>query len=163
MASTNLSAANLTKANFTGAKLTNVNLADATRCDTIRTNGTIDNTSCPPPAQATTTSTTAPAGTTTTGATPANPNCTTFAFAQALDGQGGYYGLTEQELQNTKPVGLPACATSFATQMFSAGANGPGEFKAVFSVAPNNAWHLLGINGCQPAMNIPSHEATGIC
>jgi uncharacterized protein YjbI with pentapeptide repeats len=163
LASTNLSAANLTKANFTGAKLTNVNLADATRCDTIRTNGTIDNASCPPPAQATTTSTTNAAGTSTTGETPAHPNCTSTALAAALDSQGGYYGLSEQELKQLQAIGNPSCATSYATQMFGGAPLGPGELKAVFSAAPNNGWHLLGINGCQPAMNVPPTQAVGIC
>jgi hypothetical protein len=51
---TDLSDADLTGANLTGATITGTNLAGATLCGTIRTDGTTDDTSCPPPSTDTT-------------------------------------------------------------------------------------------------------------
>lgn len=51
---TDLSDADLTAANLTGATITGANLEGATLCGTIRTDGTTDDTSCPPPSTDTT-------------------------------------------------------------------------------------------------------------
>jgi hypothetical protein len=51
---TDLSDADLTAANLTGATITGANLDGATLCGTIRTDGTTDDTSCPPPSTDTT-------------------------------------------------------------------------------------------------------------
>lgn len=60
---TDLSDANLTSANLTGATITGANLQGATLCGTIRTDGTTDDSSCPP--QTETTDTTSAAAVTT--------------------------------------------------------------------------------------------------
>lgn len=62
---TDLSDADLTGANLTGATITGTNLAGATLCGTIRTDGTTDDTSCPPPSTDTTDTTSADAEVTT--------------------------------------------------------------------------------------------------
>lgn len=48
MVDTDLSDADLTSSNLTGATITGANLDGATLCGTIRTDGTTDDTSCPP-------------------------------------------------------------------------------------------------------------------
>jgi hypothetical protein len=50
---TDLSDADLTGANLTGATITGTNLEGATLCGTIRTDGTTDDTSCPPSTETT--------------------------------------------------------------------------------------------------------------
>lgn len=158
MVGTNLSAANLTKADFSGATLKGVNLGDATRCDTIRTDGSIDNTSCPQPGA----STTAPAQpiSTLAPATPLQSPCTSEVLTAALLAQGGYYGLKEEVLKEVKATGSPSCETSQATQRFSAGPY--GEFTAVFGVASSGGWHLVGTKDCAPpATTVPN--APPIC
>lgn len=60
---TDLSDANLTSANLTGATITGANLEGATLCGTIRTDGTTDDSSCPPRTE--TTDTTSAAAVTT--------------------------------------------------------------------------------------------------
>ncbi|MBM2822915.1 MAG: pentapeptide repeat-containing protein [Thermoleophilia bacterium] len=62
---TDLSDADLTGANLTGATITGANLAGATLCGTIRTDGTTDDTSCPPPSTDTTDTTSVDAEVTT--------------------------------------------------------------------------------------------------
>jgi hypothetical protein len=73
-----LSDANLTSANLTGADITGTNLDGATLCGTTRTDGTVDDTSCPASTETTattettdTTDTTETTETTTTAASPA--------------------------------------------------------------------------------------------
>jgi len=62
----NLDDANLTRTNLEGATIQDTDLAGTTRCGTIRTDGTIDDTSCPSSGGTTTTTVT----TTTTAAAP---------------------------------------------------------------------------------------------
>lgn len=54
---TDLSDADLTGANLTGATISGTNLEGATLCGTIRTDGTTDDTSCPPSTETTDTTT----------------------------------------------------------------------------------------------------------
>jgi hypothetical protein len=64
-----LSDADLTRANLTGATITGTNLDGATLCGTTRTDGTIDDTSCPASTETTATTDTTQTTTTTTTAT----------------------------------------------------------------------------------------------
>lgn len=65
---TDLSDADLTGANLTGATITGTNLDGATLCGTIRTDGTTDDTSCPPSTETTDTTDTTDTDTTSTAA-----------------------------------------------------------------------------------------------
>jgi len=66
---TNMQDTNLTRTNLSGATIEGTNLSGATRCGTIRTNGTVDDTDCPPSGGTTTTSTTTTTPTTSTTTT----------------------------------------------------------------------------------------------
>jgi len=73
----NLDDANLTRTNLSGATIEGTDLTGTTRCGTIRTNGTTDDTDCPPSGGSTTTSTTTTTATT-TATTGTNANLPTI-------------------------------------------------------------------------------------
>lgn len=74
---TNMQDTNLTRTNLNGATIEGTDLAGATTCGTIRTNGTIDDTDCPPSGGTTTTSTTTTTPTTTSTTTSTSTTTTT--------------------------------------------------------------------------------------
>ena len=122
MKNTNLTGANLTDANFRGATLADANLLGAILCRTIRTDGTIDNTSCPGPTSSTTTTTT----TTTTrpGATTTKPAATTTTAAPvpAACSTDAVYGAYVAKWSTPPGSVLPAtplCSGGYASQIIS--------------------------------------------
>lgn len=80
-----MSGANLTQANLTGATLSDVNLDGSVRCGTVRTDGTIDDDSCPPSGGGTTESTTAE-GTTTASTTTEGTTTSSGTTTDSADG-----------------------------------------------------------------------------
>jgi Pentapeptide repeats (8 copies) len=74
---TNMQNTNLTRTNLSGATITGTDLTGATTCGTIRTNGTIDDTDCPPSGGTTTTTSSTTTTTPTTTGTSTTTTTTT--------------------------------------------------------------------------------------
>ena len=160
MVDTDLSGANLTKANLTGANLQNVNLTDADSCGTIRTDGTIDNESCPQRGSPTT----APAsGPTTTVATPTvTLACNQATFLQLFQSQATQYGVSPQDAQGATAGAAPKCAQTFASMLVRLPAGGGGEPQAFYAaMADRAAWQLVGVGSCS-SVTIPPNQAAQV-
>ncbi len=92
MVDTDLAGANLTKTNFTGANIQDVILTHAHRCGTIRSDGSIDDASCPERSTTTTTpgtTTTTRAGGATTTTRPGGATTTTRSGAATTTTRAG--------------------------------------------------------------------------
>jgi hypothetical protein len=120
-----LRSANLTNADFSGANLENVILTNSTNCGTIRTDGTIDDDSCPSPPPTTKTPPT------TKVVTP--PACDKSTLDTVLHGHG-------HPTLNGETA--PACGGKYAAMVVVAGAD-PEEV-ALFKIgADADSWHLV--------------------
>jgi hypothetical protein len=98
-----LTDANLTSTNLTGADISGTNLDGATLCGTIRTDGTVDDTSCPASTQ--TTATTETTETTTTTTTTAAAGVTSFDVGDLTCGGATTAPVTVSwETENTTAV-----------------------------------------------------------
>jgi hypothetical protein len=129
MLNTNLSNANLTRANFTGGNLDNVKLTGATHCGTIRTDGSVDNSSCPQP----TPTTTAAGVTTTTKANPAPPACS----------QATLLKLAQQDDSSVTANGAPVCEGLDAAMMVKSSS---GDKVGLYHVgADADSWVMVAL------------------
>ena len=157
--STNLAAANLTQANFTGATISGINETGATQCETIRNDGSVNNSSCPPPSTVTTSKITS----TTASTTPVNLPCAgqPNLFLTVYQSQADNFGVAPNVASATTvvPNQGPACSSDgWATQRLT---NPDGGFVAVYT-ATTGGWQLVSVTGCQNT-NIPQQDQAGLC
>ena len=132
----NLSDANLTSANLTGANISGTNLDGATLCGTTRTDGTVDDTSCP--ATTETTETTQTTETTTTTTTTSAAKVTTFDVGDLSCGAATTAPVTVSwETEN-------ATAVEIAVDSFSPAGRGPSGSTTVV-VPCDGSSHTISI------------------
>ncbi len=147
MKATNLTGTDLTDADFRGATIVDDNLLGTIRCRTIRTDGTIDNTSCPGPVVSTTTTkpgttttrhavttTTRPAPTPTTAA-PAPAACTSAAVYSG-------YVATWGTPRGSVVQALPLCSGGYASQIITVTYGGTASDQ--FSVFQSSGSNWIG-------------------
>jgi hypothetical protein len=120
-----LSDANLTSANLTGADITGTNLDGATLCGTTRTDGTVDDTSCPASTETTATTETTDTTETTETTVSVAPEITTFDVGDLSCGAA-----------STAPVtvsweAMNATAVEIAVDSFSPAGFGPSGSTSV--------------------------------
>ena len=160
LTNTNMAGANLTQANFKGANISGINDTGATQCETVRNDGSVNNSSCPPPSTVTTSKTTS---TTAAGTTPLNLPCTgqPGLFLTVYQSQADNFGVAPNIVSATTivPSQDPACSSDgWATQRLT---NPDGAFVAVYT-ATSGGWQLVSVNGCQ-GTNIPQKDQAGLC
>jgi hypothetical protein len=160
LTNTNMAGANLTQANFKGANISGINDTGATQCETVRNDGSVNNSSCPPPSTVTTSKTTS---TTAAGTTPLNLPCTgqPGLFLTVYQSQADNFGVAPNVVSATTlvPDQDPACSSDgWATQRLT---NPDGAFVAVYT-ATSGGWQLVSVNGCQ-GTNIPQKDQAGLC
>ncbi len=168
LVNTNLSNANLTQANFKGAKITNLNDSGARQCETIRNDGTVNNSSCAPASSVTAPPTTkAPATTqgtapTTTALHPLTLPCAGHPelFEKVFLSQADNFGMDPGVVDNTVTDGQPRCAPGWASQKYKNPSSTP-TFEAIF-VAQEDGWLMVSITGCQGTL-VPTDVEKAIC